>query len=145
MKAYLLEIKFTIISNICLYVSKKNLAIKRKKKEKNVQALKKRFFGTVRDFYDQALTYAKNKMPLSQSILKKAEVTDTTLRNTVEFTQIEYFMDRFPKIIPEGANKQDIQQEFATYKALPDERIPPHILRNTLHKAGEQIYEERGD
>ena len=61
---------------------------KKKKKEerKNVQALKKRFFGTVRDFYDQALAYAKNIMPLSQSILKNAEFTDTTLRNTVEFT-----------------------------------------------------------
>ena len=54
-------------------------------------------------------------MPLSQSILKKSEVTDTTLCTTVEFTQIEYFMDRFLKIIPEGANKQDIQQEFAAY------------------------------
>ena len=84
-------------------------------------------------------------MPLSQPILKNAEVTDTTLRNTIEFTQIEYFMDRFPKIIPEGANKQDIQQEFAAYKALPDERIPPHILRNIPHKTWERIYEERGD
>ena len=27
---------------------------------------------------------------------------------------------------------------------MPDERIPPHILRNTPHKAGERIYEERG-
>ena len=54
-------------------------------------------------------------------------------------------MDRFLKIIPEGASKQDIQQEFADYKSLLDERIPPHILRNTPHKAGEQIYEERGD
>ena len=81
-------------------------------------------------------------MPLSQPILKNVAVTDTTLRNTVEFTKIEYFMDRFPKIIPEGANKQDIQQEFAAYKALSDEKVPPHILRNTPHKAGEQIYEE---
>ena len=119
---------------------RRTLRKKRKKKEKNIQALKKRFFRTVRDLYDQILKYAKNKMPLSQPILKNAEVTDTTLRNTVE-----YFMDRFPKIIPEGANKQDIQQELATYKAQPDERIPPNILRNTLHKAGERIYEDRGD
>ena len=68
MKASLLEIKFAIISNICLYVPMKNLAKKRRKK-KNVQALKKRFFRTVRDFYEQALTYAK--MPLSQPILKQ--------------------------------------------------------------------------
>ena len=86
-KAYLLEIKLAIISNICLYVPKKNL-------------VKNLFFGSVRDFYDRALTYAKNKMPLSQSILKKSEVTDTTLCNTVEFTQIEYFMNWFPKTIP---------------------------------------------
>ena len=83
MKASLLEIKFAIISNVCLYEPKKNLAKKIKKKEKNVQALKKQFFRTVRDFYDQTLTYGKNKMPLSQPILKNAEITDTTLRNTV--------------------------------------------------------------
>ena len=41
MKAYLLEIKFTIVSNICLYVSKKNLAKKKKEERKKCTGIEK--------------------------------------------------------------------------------------------------------
>ena len=74
------------------------------------------FFSVVRKFYVTASDYVKAKFPLQDDFFSKLCVADFSKRDKVHFHQLEYFLDKFPILLPTKCSKDDIQMEFLLYQ-----------------------------
>lgn len=78
---------------------------------------KKEFLSSVKQFYLTSCKYMKAKLPFQDQILKHAEVADTARQTEAKFSSLEYFLKKFPCMLPEGFSAVDVQQEFAEYQS----------------------------
>ena len=58
------------------------------------------FYTPVRLFFSNALDYIFKKFPLQDDALMHAEVVDIEKRKVVKFASVQYFISRFPCIVP---------------------------------------------
>ena len=54
----------------------------------------RRFYDSVRAFYERAWEYALDNLPLEDVLLKHAKFVNFKLREEVTFLQVEYFVER---------------------------------------------------
>ena len=97
---------------------------KRDQKLERLDKLKEKFFHTVRLFYSAATSYTKKAFPLTNPLLQHAEVADTTVRDSAKFSSLEYFLQRYPAMLPDSCKQQDLQREFTEYQELSDHEVP---------------------
>ena len=97
---------------------------KREQKLQGIQKLKDKFFPTVRQFYIAATSYAKKSFPLNNPVLQHAEVADPALRDSAKYSNVEFFLHRYPAMLPDSCKQQDLQREFTEYQELSDDEIP---------------------
>ena len=74
------------------------------------------FYDHVRQFFTTSCTYTKEKLPLSDELLCHAQVLDPAKQIDSQFSSLEYFLTRFPKLLPPDTTLTDIQLEFAKYQ-----------------------------
>lgn len=73
------------------------------------------FYSSVREFYVSASSYILNKFPLDDEILQHIEVCDISLRTTASYSSVQYFIERFPRLV--SVSELDVlEQEFALYQ-----------------------------
>ena len=88
----------------------------------------KQFYTSVRSYYQAATQYILKTWPLSSKLFEHAEVVDITLRSTVTFASVQYFVDRFPCILdtssaPDSDDKLELEfanYQIETFSAIPD-------------------------
>lgn len=88
-------------------------------KEKNHLREKRivEFYDNVRLYFCKACDYLKQKLPLNDPLLKHAEVADISLQLTAKVSDLCYFLDRFPCLLPGGVSKDSIREEFVLYQS----------------------------
>ena len=123
------------LSKLEVEASSEKTEEKRQRKMESVQALKTKFFVTVRGFYMKATAYAKKNLPVASPVLAHAEVADTTQRDAAKFSSIDYFVKRYPAMLPLECKQQDLQREFVEYQELGDSELPPTVLVNSCADA----------
>ncbi|KAJ8307462.1 hypothetical protein KUTeg_015546 [Tegillarca granosa] len=72
----------------------------------------KEFFSAVRQYFVNACNYIKANLPLNEPVLLHAEVADTDKQSIVKQSSIEFFLERFPCLIPKGSSKDVILEQF---------------------------------
>ena len=77
---------------------------------------KQEFFTKVKQFFQTSCKYVKSKLPYNDKLLEHAQVVDLTKQTESKFTSLDYFLKRFPKLLPEGTTVGDVQAEFAQYQ-----------------------------
>ncbi|KAL8591505.1 hypothetical protein ACOMHN_000520 [Nucella lapillus] len=77
------------------------------------------FMKDVISFYQAACTYLKAKVfPVGEPLWKHAQVADIKLKETALFSSLDYFMERFPCLLPHEA-------EFTDYQSW---EVPSHLM-----------------
>ena len=64
----------------------------------------------------------KTKFPFHSDVLKHAKVTDIKIRavsgpDGAQTSDLEFFLERFPCLIPAGVSKQTVLEKFAEYQS----------------------------
>lgn len=77
------------------------LAGKRDAGKLNPEKLKM-FYGSVRKFNLHACRYILKKLPITDTLLSKAELVNVDNRMNTSRSDIDYFLDRYQCILPEG-------------------------------------------
>ena len=85
---------------------------------------KKEFYKSVRQYFVEACSYIKKKFPLQDVFLTKTEVVDITTRASQSFSSVEFFIDKFPRLLPVDVDKDLIEQEFLRYQI---DKLPPGV------------------
>ena len=62
----------------------------------------KEFYSNVRQYFAAACDYIKKNLPLNDPVLCHAEVADTDNQVTAKASSLEFFMKRYPCLLPEG-------------------------------------------
>ncbi|KAK7504777.1 hypothetical protein BaRGS_00003805 [Batillaria attramentaria] len=75
------------------------------------------FYDSVHSFFKASCEYMLKKLPLSDELLKHAEVVDPVKQVDARFSSLEYFLKRFPVLKHADATMTDMQLEFSTYQA----------------------------
>ncbi len=92
------------------------------------------FFHAVRSFFVAGMQYLVEKIPVSDPLFKHAEVADVQLRATSKFSDVRYFIQRFPQLLVlsspgdqhESATKLEKQfLKFQVDASLPEEACRP--------------------
>ncbi|XP_064612974.1 uncharacterized protein LOC135476774 [Liolophura sinensis] len=72
------------------------------------------FFENAKQFYIKACDYICKKLPLNDELLKKAEVADVELRVHNCSGDLQYFLDRFPSLMPPDTTKDQVNSRLKT-------------------------------
>ncbi|KAL8599914.1 hypothetical protein ACOMHN_057691 [Nucella lapillus] len=96
------------------------------------------FMKDVISFYQAACTYLKAKVfPVGEPLWKHAQVADIKLKETALFSSLDYFMERFPCLLPHEVGedespqealtraKDQLQAEFTDYQSW---EVPSHLM-----------------
>ena len=75
----------------------------------------------MRDFYVTSTECMINKFALVDERLKNTSVVDVAKRQTSKFSQLQYFLDRYPVLVEASGGDQDGIQEFLLYQV--DEEV----------------------
>ena len=87
-----------------------------KEKSKMKESRLSEFFDAARDFYVTSITYLRAKLPLKNDVYSHAAVINPANQLTCQFQSVEFFIKRFPVLLPPNASLHDLQLEFATYQ-----------------------------
>ena len=75
-------------------------------KEKNHLREKRimKFYSCVKKYFTAVIDYLKLNLPLSDSLLRHAEVADISLQSSSQISSLVYFLDRYP-VLQEGTTR----------------------------------------
>ena len=63
-----------------------------------------------------SITYLRAKLPLKNDVYSHAAVINPANQLTCQVQFVEFFIKRFPVLLPPNASPQDLMLEFATYQ-----------------------------
>ena len=73
-------------------------------------------------------------LPLSDEVLKCARFVNFDRKNSAEFSQVEFFINKYPDLLPytsvEEQNK--VEEEFLDYQLMDKEEIPESVWKSAL-------------
>lgn len=105
--------------------------------EKNVkQDRREEFFSHVVSFYQASCSYLKKKLPFTDPLLKHITVTDPSTQLNSSFTDLHYFLKKFPTLLG-TASISDVQNEFATFQCTDIGHISTDRVDTTWFKIGQ--------
>lgn len=102
------------------------------------------FLKGVLAFFVKAVSYAKENLPIDDKLLKNSSFLNFSLRRKSDFTQIEYFINRFPILAQFKDEEQNrrLKDEFYSYVMLNDndlEAMGINVDKNELDKLWIQL------
>jgi len=88
-----------------------------------------RFLQGAIAFYESAVTYAIANLPFVDDLLKHAQFVDIKRRLDSSFTELAYFVERFPDLLPYSNLKDQelLCTQFTEFQTMQDALIPPHV------------------
>jgi len=75
------------------------------------------FYSAVRQYFVNACEYITSNLPQNEPLLLHAEIADTDKQSLAKQSSVEFFVDRFPSLIPEGSTKDNILEQFVLYQS----------------------------
>ena len=103
-------------------------------------------------FYETAVTYAIANLPFEDELLKHAQIVDVKCRLESSFTDLVYFVERFPELLPYNNPKDQelLCTQFTEFQTMQDILIPAHVwdeakVREKQDSSGEVIEYHRMD
>ena len=93
------------------------------------QAQVTKFYDGARAFYVRAMEYALENLPMNDEMLKNAAFVSFRSRESANFSQVEYFVERFNTLLPYGSPQDldHLMEEFAQYQLLEESDIPQDV------------------
>nr|KAG5697804.1 hypothetical protein BaRGS_016066 [Batillaria attramentaria] len=77
----------------------------------------KEFYADVRLYFETVVEHLLKKLPLENSVLKNAIVTDPHRQMEVRISQLEYFLLQFTVLLPKDVPMDEILEQFSKYQA----------------------------
>lgn len=74
------------------------------------------FHESVRAYFTKACDYLLKKLPLHDPLLAHAEVADVFRQHESRWSDLSFFLDKYPILIPEGSSKDSLMIQFAAYQ-----------------------------
>lgn len=90
------------------------------------------FYSAIRKYYVTCCNYITHKFPINSDVLKHAEVVDLTKFSSKSFLDVEYFLSKFPIMLPQKENetadeaRDMLQSEFC---ALQIDELPEEVIK----------------
>ena len=83
-----------------------------------------RFYQAANHFYQRAALEAISKLPLQGDTLIHARFVDFFQRESASFEDVEFFLKKYPTVLPPTARENQLyQEEFVEYRLLRTEYI----------------------
>ena len=78
------------------------------------------FYEVAWCFYCTAAEYALANLPINSSVLKNTRLVDFDKRESAEFSQVEFFVARYPGLLPyeSAAQIKKLKEEYLEYQLL---------------------------
>ena len=111
--------------------------------DSNKKVKLRQFFKDARNFFINATNYIIEKFPFRDDVLKHACVADVNKRQSVKFSSLSFFLNRFPCLLKDGVTADQIEDEFRRYQiteldnAISQKRIDSAWREIGLIKVGE--------
>jgi len=88
-----------------------------------------RFLQGVIAFYESAVTYAIANLPFEDDLLKHAQFVDMKPRLDSSFTELAYFIERFPELFPYSNPKDQelLCTQLTEFQTMQDALIPAYV------------------
>jgi hypothetical protein len=74
------------------------------------------FYLAVRRYFEETCRYLLLKLPLHDPLLKHAAILDPLKQMTVSLSDLDYFLQLFPSLVPGNVSNNVIKKEFAAYQ-----------------------------
>ena len=74
------------------------------------------FYNAARNFYVTSITYLRSKLPLKNDVYAHVAIINPANQLTSKFESIEFFIHRFPVLLPPNASLHDLRVEYNTYQ-----------------------------
>lgn len=100
------------------------------------------FYTNVKNFYKSAVKYIKEKLPFKDEVLRHAEVVNTMKQTEALYSSLDFFLKRFPVLIPEGTTRGEIEEEFADYQSTDISKCIDDRMDTTWGNIGRLVNEE---
>ena len=84
------------------------------------------FLEAVRCFYYDTFVYAKEKLPLTDDVLKHSFFVDFTKRATAAIENVFFFVEKF-KLNFSASQLNELDNQFLQYQLLQDKDIPQSV------------------
>ena len=59
-------------------------------------------------------------------------MADTTVRDKRDFNDVEYFIQRFPKMLPLECTPEILEREFVNYQEINHNEVPSYIFQDAI-------------
>jgi hypothetical protein len=66
-------------------------------------------------YFRELCDYLIKKSPLNDKVLVAAEVADVALQTSAKVSDLEFFIDRYPCLMPVNATKDMLIEQFTDY------------------------------
>ena len=97
-------------------------------KLERVHQILREFLLGVRQFYVAAVDYIKAKFPIGDELLTHAKFVNFDKRESCEFKDVEYFMERYNGILHFTTSDSDqVFDEFVSYQLLAHDDVPEDV------------------
>ncbi|GFR78928.1 connexin 27.5 [Elysia marginata] len=103
---------------------------------------KMEFFCNVRRFFQEGLTYIKEKLPVEDDVLSHIEVTDVTSGDRT--SSLRFLLDRFPSLLPQGITRSQMLLEYSAYLGLDPMDLPKSGRLDLIWQTIGQMKDEAG-
>uniref|UniRef100_H3BG61 HAT C-terminal dimerisation domain-containing protein n=1 Tax=Latimeria chalumnae TaxID=7897 RepID=H3BG61_LATCH len=89
-------------------------------KDDDINEISVKFFAGVHVFYVKTCAYAMENLPLDDEVLHNAPCIDYTQCLHAHFTQVQYFVQRFDKVLPYSIPEEEekLSDEFLDYQTM---------------------------
>jgi len=74
------------------------------------------FFKNAKTYFVSLMDYLKKWLPVEDPVLLHAEVADVDKQVEVKSGSLRFFLQRFPRLVPEGATVDTITEQFSLYQ-----------------------------
>eukprot|EP00745_Piridium_sociabile_P017086 TRINITY_DN2568_c0_g1_i14.p1 TRINITY_DN2568_c0_g1~~TRINITY_DN2568_c0_g1_i14.p1 ORF type:complete len:672 (-),score=163.69 TRINITY_DN2568_c0_g1_i14:435-2351(-) len=75
------------------------------------------FYSAVRKYFQTVCEYLLKKLPLDDPVLLYARVIDPAQQLEAKMSDLKFFLNRFPVLLPEGETKDSILEQFCRYQS----------------------------
>lgn len=93
------------------------------------------FYDGAHSFYKKALQYARDNLPLNDPLFMNARFLNFAKRESAEFSQLEYFIDRFSALLPDKSDPvemEKLKEELISYQLQEETDLPATVWEKAI-------------
>ena len=98
----------------------------------------KDFYDGVRNYFQTTCKYLLEKLPLNDPVLAKAVIVNPTEKLTAKLADVEFFVERYPILIPAGVTEDSIREQFTQYQITDASSCAQDRMDLTRNETGKQ-------